>query len=69
MAKLDDVVKVVHGCWSNEIGDVHSAGKYRVCSNCGRNTFILWSDTKHHHGEDYDYCPNCGERMDGINVH
>ena len=59
----DNVKEIVRGKWSDEIGDSHSSGKYRVCSNCGKNTFILWSSKQGLERNDYDFCPNCGAYM------
>lgn len=44
-----DVVQVVHGRWI----DADFCGQYE-CSECGNNAVDL-----------YDFCPNCGAKMDG----
>lgn len=44
-----DVVPVVHGKWV----DADFCGQYE-CSECGNNAVDL-----------YDFCPNCGAKMDG----
>lgn len=44
-----DVVPVVHGRWV----DADFCGQYE-CSECGNNAVDL-----------YDFCPNCGAKMDG----
>lgn len=51
-----DVVEVVHAEWIKnwEIG-------YSACSHCGKG--YLWEDYKG--VADWEYCPNCGARMDG----
>lgn len=48
-----DVVPVVHGRWV----DVDFCGQYE-CSECGNNAVDL-----------YDFCPNCGAKMDGGDEH
>lgn len=52
----DDVRKVEHGHWHLIVG--HSIWNRFVCSVC-KNEVVLEG------GIDYDYCPNCGAKMDG----
>lgn len=48
-----DVAPVVHGRWlDNE--------DYMFCSICGIQWYYCDNDT-----ETFNYCPNCGARMDG----
>lgn len=50
-----DAVEVVHGRWEWKTEDI-----YR-CSNCGEDSHV-----KEVMGQpDWDYCPNCGAKMDG----
>lgn len=52
-----DVAPVRHGRWKEQ------QKKYRIysCSECNKVTlFEKWGDTV----MPYDYCPNCGARMD-----
>lgn len=48
-----DVAPVVHGRW---IPCKYATSENEDCSNCGYSTY---------YGNEYDYCPNCGARMDG----
>ena len=49
-------VEQKHGCWE---GHPHSYGFVR-CSAChGCNIWGEWAD-----GEKWNYCPNCGAKMD-----
>ncbi len=50
-----DAVEVVHGRWGYEGFDI-----YR-CSNCGACSHVKEVMGK----PDWDYCPNCGAKMDG----
>ena len=56
-----DVAPVVHGNWEVHPKDVfatmHHCGKLR-CTNC-------WHFLYYNFGDDKNYCPNCGARMDG----
>ena len=49
-----DAVPVVHGQWKMVEGEL---AFWNMCSVCGRK--IL------HRTPYYDFCPNCGARMDG----
>lgn len=48
-----DVAPVVHGRW---IPCKYATSENEDCSNCGYSTY---------YGNEYDYCPNCGAKMDG----
>ena len=50
-----DAVEVVHGRWGWNTEDVYK------CSNCGEKSHV-----KEVMGQpDWNYCPNCGAKMDG----
>lgn len=51
-----DVAEVIHGEWIYVDGDI-GYNVYR-CSKCGK---VISLDEK----EIYNYCPNCGAKMDG----
>ena len=53
-----DVAEVKHGEWLWELADNGWAD--HICSKCGYTI-----NTDIHVIVDYDYCPNCGARMDG----
>lgn len=54
-APTADVAPVVHGQWEWDTEDVYE------CSNCGEKSHV-----KEVMGQPvWDYCPNCGCRMDG----
>lgn len=56
-----------HGTWqAGNVSDVHSSGKYRVCSECKESTFILCSSIGSSSKADYNYCPHCGAKMLGV---
>lgn len=51
-----DVAPVVHGEWCWE-------GKFKACSRCG--SYVEWTETL---GANFwNFCPNCGAKMDGGN--
>ena len=50
-ASAVDAVPVVHGRWIKHCACVE-------CSVCG---YVCWADS----APTYDYCPNCGAKMDG----
>ena len=53
-----DAVEVVHGRWINKTKVVHHMVDERNdCSNCGQ---VYWFAVP-----DFNYCPNCGAKMDG----
>jgi hypothetical protein len=53
-----DAVEVVHGRWINRTKVVHNMVDERNdCSNCGQ---VYWFAVP-----DFNYCPNCGAKMDG----
>ena len=56
-ALAKDAVEVVHGRWeprTDAIGFVRCS----VCHDC--NVYDDWAD-----GKKWNYCPNCGAKMDG----
>lgn len=53
-----DVVEVVHGKWNIEIDEDIGILKH-TCSECG---FVKFTDI--HVGLNWNYCPNCGAKMD-----
>lgn len=57
--QLADAVEVKHGRWIEDRFCSTIAGTYEVrrCSVCG--------DHYEEVGYDWNYCPNCGSRMDG----
>ena len=58
-AKREDAVPVVHGRWIDRTKNIRGFYDYRYdCSVCEH---IFW------HGgiENFNYCPNCGAKMDG----
>ena len=53
----EDVVEVVHGRWEPR-QDVIGFVRCSVCHDC--NIYGDWAD-----GKKWNYCPNCGAKMDG----
>lgn len=49
-----DAVEVVHGRWINPSKPYLQFNVLGICSECG-----TWKD------RNYNYCPNCGAKMDG----
>ena len=49
-----DVAPVVHGQWK-------ASGGLLECQNCGE----IYSTLGGNEGKAWDYCPDCGARMDG----
>ena len=49
-----DAVEVVHGRW---IDTDYKPDIYCKCSECGRRVYA--------YDDGYNYCPNCGAKMDG----
>ena len=56
-----DVQSVRHGKWIAENKDNRGYADCYTCTNCNcyTYTYTLMKDCE------YDYCPNCGARMDG----
>ena len=57
-----DAVEVVHGRWKRELVPIANMDivRYRdTCSICGAKAEFLCRDSH------YNYCPNCGAKMDG----
>ena len=50
-----DVAPVVHGKWE-------ASGGLLECQNCGE----IYSTLGGNEGKAWDYCPDCGARMDGV---
>ena len=50
-----DVAPVVHGKWE-------VSGGLLECQNCGE----IYSTLGGNEGKAWDYCPDCGARMDGV---
>ena len=59
-APFADVAPVVHGRW---VSVPHKLA--RVCSACNRDEPYKFADIDAIDAYVYDYCPNCGARMDG----
>ena len=53
-APAADVAPVVHGQWK-------ASGGLLECQNCGE----IYSTLGGNEGKAWDYCPDCGARMDG----
>ena len=51
-----DAVEVVHGRW---VDTDYKPDIYCKCSVCGRRVYA--------YDDGYNYCPNCGAKMDGGN--
>lgn len=58
--KKADVVPVVHGRWEIKTDDYDC--EYAKCSVCGEEFYDANEDTI---DITFNYCPNCGARMDG----
>lgn len=54
-----DVVEVVHGEWEH-LWDAEDGTYKGRCRTCGFVHFFIEG-----HDAQYNYCPNCGARMDG----
>ena len=59
--KAADVQPVKHGRWIAENRDNRGYADCYTCTNCNcySYTYTLMKDCE------YEYCPNCGARMDG----
>lgn len=53
-----DAVEVVHGLWIIERSPIEAEFK---CSECGYS----YIDADSYAKAEYNYCPNCGAKMDG----
>ena len=54
-----DVAEVVHGRWIDGAEDFTCGNHNAECSICRR--YVSWDGCD----EDFNYCPNCGAKMDG----
>lgn len=54
-----DVAEVVHGRWIDGAEDFTCGNHNAECSIC--RCYVSWDGCD----EDFNYCPNCGEKMDG----
>ena len=54
-----DVAEVVHGRWIDGAEDFTCGNHNAECSIC--RCYVSWNGCD----EDFNYCPNCGARMDG----
>lgn len=54
-----DVAEVVHGRWIDGAEDFTCGNHNAECSIC--RCYVSWDGCD----EDFNYCPNCGARMDG----
>lgn len=60
-APAADVAPVVHGRWIDGAEDFTCGNHNAECSIC--RCYVSWDGCD----EDFNYCPNCGARMDGVN--
>lgn len=56
-----DVAEVVHGRWIDGAEDFTCGNHNAECSIC--RCYVSWDGCD----EDFNYCPNCGAKMDGGN--
>ena len=56
-----DAVEVVHGRWKAYKPDCRGYTAGFICSCCGDTTYTDYCMKEC----EYDYCPNCGAKMDG----
>lgn len=54
-----DVAEVVHGRWIDGAEDFTCGNHNAECSIC--RCYVSWDGCD----EDFNYCPNCGAKMDG----
>ena len=54
-----DVAEVVHGRWIDGAEDFTCGNHNAECSIC--RCYVSWNGCD----EDFNYCPNCGAKMDG----
>ena len=63
---LDEAANVIdelterHGRWIREQDELWSGGWATKCSLCEMG----YADGAYHEVDEFDYCPNCGARMD-----
>ena len=57
-APTSDVAPVIHGKWIDGAEDFTCGNRDAECSICG--CYISWNGCD----EDFNYCPNCGAKMD-----
>ena len=57
-----DVVEVRHGEWQYEQLDEYKFYKV-TCPYCG--AYYMGNYDAYHDPDDFNYCPNCGAKMDG----
>ena len=57
-----DVVEVRHGEWQYEQLDEYAFYKV-TCPYCG--AYYMGNYDAYHDPDDFNYCPNCGAKMDG----
>ena len=50
-----------HGRWTKNFEDTRGYTMSFACSNCGMDTATPYAMKK----MDFEYCPNCGAKMDG----
>lgn len=60
-APAADVAEVVHGQWIDGAEDFTCGNHNAECSIC--RCYVSWDGCD----EDFNYCPNCGAKMDGGN--
>lgn len=60
-APAADVAEVVHGRWIDGAEDFTCGNHNAECSIC--RCYVSWGGCD----EDFNYCPNCGAKMDGGN--
>ena len=54
---IADVEEVKHGEWIKKVVEKHGIHRpILICSKCNKRRFVL---------ADYNFCPNCGAKMDG----
>lgn len=54
---------VRHGRWMHEYDEAWVGGGRTYCTNCGQG----YADGAFHEVEEFNFCPNCGARMEAGN--